>query len=364
MAQAVQTQRVRLGERSYTIAVGQGLIDDVGPRIQEGLAPSRVGVVADTTVDRLYGSRVQGSLQAAGIQAARISFPPGEDAKNLDQVRTLYDALFEAGLDRKSAVVALGGGVTGDLAGFAAATFMRGIPFVQVPTSLLAMVDSSSGGKTGVNLPRGKNLIGAFHQPALVVIDPATLQTLSREELLSGLAEVVKHGVIRDAAYFGLVEAESQRILALDSDVLDPLILGSCRIKAAVVAADEREGGLRAILNFGHTFGHAFESLSAYTLRHGEAVAVGMVAACRLAERLRGLDPEVGRRLGDVLRALGLPVAVDGFAPADVLAAMRGDKKTEHGRLRVILPVRLGEVEIVEVEDEAAVRAAIESVVT
>jgi len=240
-----QTYRVELGARSYDIVVGVDLLAQAGDRVRTRLAPSRAAVVADSHVAPLYGERVRASLDAAGVPASLITFPAGEEAKALDQLAALYDRLFAAAIDRAGCIVAVGGGVTGDLAGFAAATFMRGIPFVQVPTSLLAMVDSSSGGKTGVNHPRGKNLIGAFHQPALVLADIGALQTLPRPELLSGLAEVVKHGMIRDAGYFALVQERAAEILALAPEALVPVIAGSCRIKGEVVAADEREADLR-----------------------------------------------------------------------------------------------------------------------
>ncbi len=345
----------------YDILVGQGLLEIVGERVRK-LAPSRAVVIADEQVAALYGDRVKENLARAGLPAELVTFPAGEESKSLARVSRLYDRLFELQLDRQSCVVALGGGVTGDLAGFAAATFMRGIPLVQVPTSLLAQVDSSIGGKTGVNHPRGKNLIGAFHQPALVIIDVTTLQTLPRAELLSGLAEVVKHGVIRDAEYFAQVEDCAGQLLGLNLAALERIVSGSCRLKGGVVAADEREAALRGILNFGHTFGHAYETVSNYQLRHGEAVALGMISACHLAEKLFGLPPAVRARLALLLTRLGLPIEGAKLEANAVLAAMRGDKKARGGVLRFVVPERIGAARLAEVTDEAAVRAAVAAV--
>ncbi len=345
-----QTCRVELGPRSYDIVIGHGIMPETGERIRKLLAPSRVAIIADHNVDPIYGDEAQESLTGAGFETARITFPAGEAAKCFTRLERILEKLASAKLDRKSCVVALGGGVTGDLAGFAAATYMRGISFVQVPTSLLAQVDSSSGGKTGVNLQNGKNLAGAFHQPCLVMIDTRTLTTLPQEEFSCGMAEVVKHGMIRDDGYFALVEENADAIMSLEPDILQQVIAGSCRIKAEVVAADELEKGLRALLNFGHTFGHAYEQLSNFTLRHGEAVAMGMVAACREAEETRGLAPRVRERLQALLQRLGLPAEPPDFPAPAIRACMMGDKKTEHGRLRLVLPLRIGKADIFDCE--------------
>ena len=276
---------------------------------------------------------------------------PGERSKSWEALPPIFAALLDLKADRRACVVAVGGGVVGDLAGFAAASFMRGVSLIQVPTSLLAMVDSSVGGKTGVNLPRGKNLAGAFHQPAGVLIDPAALGTLPAREFAGGLAEVVKYGVIADADFFAWLEANAAAVLAREAAVLVPLIARCCELKAAVVAADEFETtGLRATLNYGHTFAHAFENLAGYgTLSHGEAVSVGMTCAARLAVARGLIEEEVFARQTALLTRFGLPVtlpAACAFAPADVLAAMRTDKKSVAGALRLILPVRLGEVRV------------------
>jgi 3-dehydroquinate synthase len=355
----MQTHRIALGERSYDILVGSGILSQLGARVKETLSPSRAIVIADRHVADIYAERALTSLRNAELDADLLTFPPGEDSKSLQRLSELYDELLTRRLDRKSCLVALGGGVTGDLAGFAAATYMRGIPFVQVPTSLLAQVDSSSGGKTGINHPLGKNMIGAFHQPRLVLIDIDTLRTLPAEELHSGLAEVVKHGMIRDADYFEQVEKNTSGILALEAEIMERIVLGSCRIKGDVVSDDERESGVRAHLNFGHTFGHAYETLSHYEIRHGEAVAMGMIAACRLAERLGIADASIRERLAPVLTRLGLPTASPAFDAEDVFASMRGDKKTERDTLRVVLVSELGSARIVEAPDPDAVLAAI-----
>lgn len=355
----MQTIRVELGERSYDIVIGHDHLDTLGERVAACVNPSRALVISDDRVAAHYARPVTESLAAAGVTADLVTFPAGESSKCLNELSTLYDRMLEIGLDRKSAVIALGGGVTGDLAGYAAASYMRGIPFVQVPTSLLAMVDSSSGGKTGINHPLGKNMIGAFHQPRLVWIDTQTLKTLPRAELLCGLAEAVKHGMIRDEAYLAEIESNADALLALEPNALASLVAGSCRIKGGIVSADEREAGVRALLNFGHTFGHAYESLSGYEIRHGEAVAMGMMAACHAAERILEAPAGIRHRLRTVLAELGLPTSAAAFDADDILRAMLGDKKTERKTLRLVLTPAVGTAEVVRVDDETPVREAI-----
>lgn len=342
-----RTLTVELGERSYPILIGVGQLAALGeacrPRLRAGAACL---VVSDAHVDPLYGPAAEAALRAAGFRPAREAVPAGEDSKSPARLEALCRRMLAAGLDRGAFVVALGGGVVGDLAGFAAAVFMRGIPCVQVPTSLLAMVDSAVGGKTGVNLPEGKNLLGAFHQPALVLADPATLRTLPRREYLSGLAEAVKYGVIRDAAFFQWLENERAALAAGDPGRLEAVVARCCEIKADVVARDEREGGLRAILNFGHTAGHALEQAAGYgTYLHGEAVAVGMVFAARLAQRVLGFPAGEAARLEELLRALGLPTAAPGVPWERLQAALRRDKKNQDQRPRYVLARRLGETQ-------------------
>ncbi len=358
--EALETVRVELPERGYDILIGAGLRLRLAEFIHARLQPSQLVVVADETVMALHGRKVVAGLRAAGCETTLLGFPEGEASKCLQRVEELCDDLLALKLDRQGCLVALGGGVTGDLVGFTAAVYQRGIDFIQVPTTLLAQVDSSVGGKTGVNHPRGKNMIGAFHQPRLVVIDPEVLSSLHPEELSAGLAEVVKHGMVRDAAYFDFVDGTTARIRALESEVIRKVVADSCRIKADVVAADEREGGLRAILNFGHTFAHAYETLSGYRIAHGQAVAMGMMAACRLSELYQGLEPEVRQRLRSVLTRLGLPVRAPALAPEAVIDCIRRDKKNARGKLRFVLPTWLGNVRFVEIDDLPVVRRAIE----
>ncbi len=360
----VLTVPVELGDRSYRILIGHGILASFG-RVLTETVPGATGalVVADENTAEQYGRSVVSTVAACGLRAELARVPAGERAKRLEQAHLLYERLYRLGADRRTVVVAVGGGVVGDLAGFVAATFARGLPFVQVPTTLLAQVDASVGGKTAVNFeaPDGlvvKNLIGAFYQPALVYIDVATLKTLPHREYRSGLAEVVKYGVILDEEFFGTVEQKVAGLLERDAEALALVIARCCEIKAQVVQADEREQtGYRAILNLGHTFAHAIEALTEDYL-HGEAVAIGMVAAARTAELL-GLTPrETRERLTSLLRALDLPAQ---FPPLDitrVLQAMRRDKKAIGGRLRLVLPVRIGEVRVVEeVPEEVAAEA-------
>lgn len=347
---------VDLGIRSYPIFIGPDLIDRLGTLTAERLVPGGLLVVTDEIVGAIYLERALKSLGEAGFRPTAVVIPSGESSKDLSQAQRLYDAALDAGLDRRGAIVALGGGVVGDLAGFMAATYLRGVPFVQVPTTLLAQVDSSVGGKVGINLPRGKNLVGAFHQPTLVVADVASLRTLAPREVSAGLAEVVKHGVIADPGLLDRLEAEVQAIRAMILPVMAEVVERNCRIKASVVREDEREEGRRAILNFGHTLGHAIEKVAGYgRFLHGEAVAVGMPAAARVASALGILkDPALVNRLEALLQAFDLPIRAAGLDPIQVLQAMEFDKK---GRLRWILPVAAGEVIIREVPPEIVLEA-------
>jgi 3-dehydroquinate synthase len=350
---------VSLGERSYDIEINSRL-DQIGERVKPLGLGQKIAVVTNPTVRQLYGQRLVDSLKAAGLQVLSIEVPDGEEHKNLDWANAIYTALLINGFDRKSALVALGGGVIGDLTGFAAATFMRGVPFVQVPTTLLAMVDSSVGGKTGVNHPLGKNMIGAFYQPKKVLMDLSVLKTLPKEELLSGIAEVIKYGVIRDAKFFEYLEKNREKILALDPDAVGHIIRRSCEIKADVVSKDEREGGLRAILNFGHTVGHAIETIENYTRRHGEAVAIGMVYASKFAHRIGLCDASVPERVEKLIRSYGLPtdLSVLSRKPSvtELMNTMQVDKKAEGGKVKFVLPKKIGEVVITKKWDEAALR--------
>jgi len=350
---------VALGERRYPIRIGAGLLDE---GIWRGALRGRHAlVVTDDRVAPLYLARVERALGA--LTHDSIVLPAGEASKTLEHTARVLDALARLGASRDAAVIALGGGVVGDLAGFAAATWMRGVDFVQLPTTLLAMVDSSVGGKTGVNIAAGKNLVGAFHQPRAVFIDTATLATLPGREYAAGLAEVVKYGAIGDADFFAWLEANADALEARDGDALAEAIGFSCRYKAGVVARDEREQGERALLNFGHTFGHALEAERGYgDLLHGEAVAIGMVLAAKLSAALGRAPAEDADRLARLLSRFGLPVAPPRADADALLARMRLDKKNVSGRLRLILWRGIGKAEIVPDIDEAPVRRLLATV--
>lgn len=359
---------VALGDRTFYVHVERGAAGDVARYLPEGSAFTKAFVVSDENVAALYAEQVKQSFLKAGVPMSSAVIPAGEAEKTLARVEYLYHEMIRAGLDRKSLVVGLGGGVTGDIAGFAAATYMRGIAVLQVPTTIVAQVDSSSGGKTGVDLPEGKNLVGAFHQPVAVVADPETLSTLPRREVLAGLAEVVKHGIIRDEEYFRLLEENGSTLsdvksLLAKADLAERVILRSVEIKAGVVAADEREAGLRAILNFGHTVGHALESLTGYEkYRHGEAVAVGMVAEAAVAVEMGRASEETVSRIKDLLEAIGLPTGPDGASASAAIEAAGRDKKTVGGRLRLVLPSEIGRVELVEdIDPEILMKALLAS---
>jgi 3-dehydroquinate synthase len=334
-------------DRSYSIVIDaapgaeERLAAEVAPRAAGGL-----GLLTDETVARLHGPRVEQALRARGLDPARVTVPDGEGSKSLRTVETVAEALAQRGLDRRAALLALGGGVVGDLGGFVASVFLRGVTVIQAPTTLLAQVDASVGGKTGVNLPSGKNLVGTFHQPALVYADVTALATLSPRDLASGLAEVVKHGAIASAELFELLERRAEAARAGDPELLEELVERSCAIKAAVVAADERETGAggRERLNFGHTVGHALEtaSLAAAPLRHGEAVALGMLAAARVGARLGLGDATLEARLAPLLGRLGLPVDLDAHLSPAVLARVGVDKKRAGGRVSFVLVDRIG----------------------
>ncbi len=343
----VKPLRVNLGERSYPICfAADGLrgLPDAMARIH---APGRLAIVTNATVGRRYLPVVRDGLRARGFITVVISVPDGERAKTLRVAESVVGRMLAAGLDRSSAVVALGGGVVGDLAGFVAAIFLRGVPYVQVPTTLLAQVDSSVGGKTGVNHARGKNLIGAFHQPSLVYTDLSTLRTLDTRELRAGMAEVIKVGVIRDARLFARLERDMPRLLRVDIASLAPIVRRCCAIKAAVVAADEREAGLRAILNFGHTFGHAIETLTGYRRhKHGEAVAMGMVLAARVSQGMGFCDGGTTARIENLVRRAGLPAEPPDFRLDAWRRAVLTDKKRRADSIHFVAVTEIGRVRI------------------
>lgn len=344
---------VALGERGYPIHIGLRTLARLGAAVKERTGATRAHVITVPPVAKRWAAPVERSLAAAGIRAKRHVIPDGERSKSLRQAEKLYDALLAAGADRSCVLIALGGGVVGDLTGFVAATLLRGVAFVQVPTSLLAMIDSSVGGKTGVNVRRGKNLVGAFHQPRLVWIDAATLKTLPRRELLAGLAEGVKHAAIRDAKLFDRLERDLERLLALDPEVLLPFLARNCAIKAEVVSRDEREAGERMLLNFGHTLGHAVEALSRYRgILHGEAVAMGMAFAARRSEELGLAEPGSAVRLAALLARAGLPTELPRFPRRAYLEAISADKKRKDQQIRFVALRAIGRAETIALRPE------------
>lgn len=340
----MQTLKVNLGDRSYPIHVGANILDRVGGFLQQAGLRGKVAVVTNPTVAQLYLDPVHEALSASGFEVAPILLPDGEEHKNLKSLAAIYDGLVTARLERKSSLLALGGGVVGDIAGFAAATYLRGVPYVQVPTTLLAQVDSSVGGKTAINHDSGKNLIGAYYQPRLVLIDVAVLRTLPRRELIAGFAEVVKYGIIEDPALFGFLEQNLERLLGLDRELLIQVIATCCAIKARVVEQDEREDDYRAVLNFGHTIGHALEAATGFQqFLHGEAVGVGMAKACALSMQRGFCDRKSFERAIQLIKKAGLPVDL----PQDVsienlLQGMEVDKKTAAGKIKFVMCEGIG----------------------
>jgi 3-dehydroquinate synthase len=361
--------RVLLGDapdRSYDVVCGSGVLAGIGEAMRRSRA-DRAVLVCDAAVEATHAQTAAASLSAAGIRPVTTRIPSGETAKSVAEVARLWDEFARLGVDRGTHVVAVGGGVVGDLAGFAAASFMRGLPFWQVPTTLVAQVDSSVGGKTGINLEAGKNLVGCFWQPCGVFADIDTLATLPRREFVSGLAEVVKYGMILDPGFFAWLEDRAEQVLARDPAALTHVVTRSVQLKADVVAADEREtSGARAALNYGHTFGHAFEAVAGYgRLLHGEAVALGMARAARLAAALGRIPREVVARQDRLLERLGLPISPGILAPppptSALLDAMQRDKKTLGGQLRFVLPHRIGAVELVDGVSPDDVRRVLET---
>lgn len=345
---------VKLGERSYDIFVAPGVSVSLGETLKKLISTGKIGIVTDQHVARHYLRRTVSSLKDAGYEPVSIVLPPGERSKTLATTARIVDVLARHRFERRSMLLALGGGVVGDLTGFAAAIYQRGIPFVQVPTTLVAQVDSSVGGKTGVDHVLGKNLIGAFHQPRAVFIDPDTLQTLPHREWVAGLAEVIKYGIIADDPFFSFLEESMSKILKLDTDSVMHAIVRSCQIKARVVAEDERESDRRRILNYGHTIGHALESLGGYRgLIHGEAVGIGLVQEADLAVHLGICGPSVPARIRGLVQTAGLSDRMPNTSFAALWNAMQHDKKVTAGKVVGVWPVRIGEVVIRTLEKEA-----------
>lgn len=347
----VEKVRLNLGANSYNVVIGNGIRARLGPYLRALSLGEKVAVVTNPAIDRLYGAGIRKSLRTSRFAPTMIRIRDGERYKNLAEVERIYDQLILDRFERKSTLVALGGGVIGDMTGFAAATFLRGIPFVQVPTTVVAQVDASIGGKTGVDHPRGKNLIGAFHQPKLVCVDPTVLASLPRREFIAGLAEVVKYGVILDAGFFKYLEQNAAAILAMDPGILFHCIKRSAALKAKVVSADERESGLRKILNYGHTLGHAVETLTGYRkYKHGEAVAIGMASAAKLSYLLGLTEWQVVQRQIALLKSLHLPTELPKLDPGSILEVMERDKKVVSGEIFFILPEKIGSVRIAPID--------------
>lgn len=352
---------VDLDSRSYPIHIQRNSFKRWDLLLNPMVEGRRCLIISDSNVYALYADKIVETLANAGAYIYASVFPAGEQSKNLDRLGKVYHKAASAGIGRDAVIIALGGGVTGDIAGFVAATWMRGIDFIQIPTSLLAMVDSSVGGKTGVDLPEGKNLVGAFWQPKSVLIDPDCLKTLPEREIICGLAEIIKYGVIADGRFFNLLEMNIEKIRNRDLDFYTDMITRSCQIKAEIVSADERESGMRALLNFGHTFGHAIEALSNFDgLSHGEAVAIGMMTAADLAVGCGLFSHADARRLEDLLCAVGLPVYAEGGFDVDKIMQTLGlDKKNKNAKIRWVLPLSFGHAELFADIDENRMRDAI-----
>ncbi len=352
--------KVRLGERSYEIFIGRGAIELVGKRLAGRGFSKKALVVTVPLVKRLFGKKLEKSLEAGGFKPRFVVVPDGEASKSLSKTVSVYEECIKAGLDRWSPAIAFGGGVAGDLAGFVAATLMRGLPFIQVPTTLLAQVDSSIGGKTGVDLPGGKNLVGCFYQPKAVFSDTSVLKSLPKKEIGNGLAEVIKHGASLDEKLFSFVEKNLGKITALDEGILEETVAWNARLKASIVEKDEREEkGTRSLLNFGHTIGHAVEAASGYNLSHGEAVGIGMAGELLLSQKLVGLSEKDSKRIRDLIERTGLPTRIARMRVDSVLKAALLDKKAKAGVLRSVLLKRLGRAFVAPIP-LSALRKAVE----
>jgi len=345
--------KVNLGNRSYPIYFGYENLAELGKVIREFAFSDRISVVTNPEVARLFFNTVERGLRDAGFSVFPIEIPDGESSKSLEWTSIIYDKLVSLKMDRKSVLVALGGGVVGDITGFVAATFLRGIPYIQVPTTLLAQVDSSVGGKTGVNHSKGKNLIGAFYQPSLVFIDVNTLKTLPKSEFISGLAEVIKYGIIWDSDLFEDLENNMERILGLDQKYILKIVKRCCSIKAKIVEEDEKESGLRSILNFGHTIGHAIEALTGYkSYKHGEAVAIGMVTAAHLSVEMSACNKDVFRRVKALIQRAGLPTDLPEFSIDEYVSVIKLDKKMGSNKVKFVLVEDIGRVKFTDLTAE------------
>jgi 3-dehydroquinate synthase len=359
----LQEIHVDLGKNSYLIHIEKGTLSKFGNIAKNHLSINKVAIVTNRIINGLYGDIIETSLKSVGIDAITVEIPDGEEYKSFNGAMMIYDALADNHLTRKSLIIALGGGVIGDLAGFVSATYMRGIPLIQIPTSLLAQVDSSVGGKTAINHPKAKNMIGVFHQPKFVFIDVDVLKTLPERELKAGLAEVIKHGMIMDSELFYYMEDNLEEILCIDPQSIEQIVARSCKDKAKIVEQDEKEHNIRAILNYGHTVGHGIESVTNYSVyRHGEAVSIGMAVAGKIAVNMGILKPDIANRQNQLLEKCGLPIAFPDLNIDGVLDAIQLDKKAnESGRPRFVLAKDIGEAIIVEnVSDDQIRRAMME----
>jgi 3-dehydroquinate synthase len=334
---------VDLGDRSYKIIIDSNILGQAGNLIKQVTSAEKVLLVSNPLVYSIYGYMCISALQKSGFKVSLALMPDGEKYKNIDEAMKIVNQAVESGIERSSLCIALGGGVVGDLAGFAASIYQRGIDFIQIPTTLLAQVDSSVGGKVAINHPSGKNLLGSFQQPRLVIIDTDTLRTLNIKEFSSGLGEVVKYGIVYDHEFFSYLEAHAEELIELEETSLQKIIYRSCQIKSEIVAQDEKEEGLRAILNLGHTFGHAAEKLGDYKLfRHGEAVAMGITAACYLSHSIGLMTKEEIKRVESLFMKLQLKSQFPSYAPEDVISAMQADKKIKNGKINFVLPQGIG----------------------
>jgi len=339
---------VKTGQSSYSIYIGAGILAQTGEKLKELGLRDKAVIITNPTVNKLYGAVVKQSLRDAGFKTAVLAVPDGEEYKTLESAGKLYEQLAEWGAEKSTAILALGGGVIGDLAGFVAATYMRGVPLVQIPTTLLAQCDSSIGGKTAVDYKQLKNEIGTFYQPKMTISDVTTLKSLPEKEFIGGLAEVIKHAVIKDEQFFSYLEQNLDRLKPLDNNVLEAVVAKSARIKVAFVEKDEKDMGLRNILNFGHTVGHAVESVSQFRVAHGQGVSIGMTAAAGIAVRMELMDQSDAVRLEKLLAKAGLPTKLPQMDVQQVMRAMRYDKKVQGGKIRFVLPRTIGQVFITD----------------
>lgn len=346
---------VRLAQNGYSVYVGAGLLAETGKYVNELGLKDKAVIITNPVVNKLCGNIVRQSLQNAGFQTTVLEVPDGESNKSLSSAGVLYEQLAKSGAERSTVILALGGGVIGDLAGFVAATYMRGVPLVQLPTTLLSQCDSSIGGKTAVNHGQLKNEIGAFYQPRVTIADISTLKTLPKDELISGLAEVIKYGVIKDEKFFEYLEKHLDLIKALDNNVLETIVAKSAGIKAEIVAGDEKDLGLRNILNFGHTVGHAVETVSGFRVAHGQGVSIGMAAAAQIAVKMKLMQSDECARLKNLLEKAGLMTSLPSLDVKQIAAATRFDKKVQSGKIRFILPQRIGQVIITDEVNPAVV---------